>query len=451
MAGLWKTYGGPMGFPKKKPRSRLGEAKRGATRNVVNCLPTQPLGGGFWAYKPTIKYRPSNQLVIVKGGGHVTTKTGFVYSEEFMKYDFGSFHPMNQIRIKLTYELMKELGILDREEVIVSEPEVATVEQIQMVHGLDYIEMVKNVSDGRSKQGAFLFGLGSGDNPIFEDMFYASAVHTGATIHATDIVMDGMVDHAFTPAGGLHHATRSRASGFCIFNDPAVALKKLLEEGKIEKAAYIDIDAHHGDGVQALFYENPDVLTISFHESGRYLFPGTGFENEIGSGDGKGYSVNVPFPTYTRDSSYLYAFEEIVPPLVRAYKPDLILTQLGADGHHSDPLTHLMIGTRTYERVSGIFHDLAHEVCNGRWVGIGGGGYDPAVVPRIWTVVFGRMAGIELPNEIPQKWRTLCKELAGETPSERLHDELEETDIPKDVRLLVEDVKKSVFSYHGLD
>lgn len=368
-----------------------------------------------------------------------------------MKYDFGPFHPMNQIRIKLTYELMKALGIFDRKEVVLSEPEVATSEQIRLIHTDDYIEMVKNVSDGKSKQGAFLFGLGSGDNPIFEDMYYASAVHTGATLHATDLVMDGKVDHAFTPAGGLHHALRSRASGFCVFNDPAIALKRLLVEGKVKKAAYVDIDAHHGDGVQALFYDSPEVLTISFHESGRFLFPGTGFENEIGQGDGEGYAVNVPLPTYTRDSSYIYAFREIAPPLLKSFNPDLILTQLGADSHHSDPLTHLMIGTRTYEQIAGIIHDLAHEICGGRWIGIGGGGYDPTVVPRIWTIIFGSMAGIELPDRVPESWASLCKETAGEIPSVKLHDELEESEVPKEISLLVKNVKRAVFSHHGLD
>ena len=374
-----------------------------------------------------------------------------MYSEEFMKYDFGPFHPMNQIRIKLTYELMKELGILDREEVMVSEPEAATSEQIQLIHSKDYVEMVRNISDGKSKQGAFLFGLGSGDNPIFEDMYYASAVHTGAVIHATDIVMDGQVNHAFTPAGGLHHASQSRASGFCVFNDPAIAIKKLLVEGKVKSAAYVDIDAHHGDGVQALFYDSPEVLTISLHESGRYLFPGTGFENEVGTGEGKGFSVNVPLPTYTRDSSYIFAFNEIVPPLLESFKPDMILTQLGADAHQSDPLTHLMIGTGTYERIAGTIHDLAHEICDGKWVGVGGGGYDPAVVPRVWTVIFSKMAGIELPDEVPEGWKSQCKKLAGEIPSDKLRDELEETEVPKDVQALVGDVKKCVFPYHGLD
>lgn len=367
-----------------------------------------------------------------------------------MKYDFGPFHPMNQLRIKLTYELMKAMGIFEKEGVLLSEPEAATQGQIELIHGNDYVEMVKNVSDGKSKHGAFLYGLGSGDNPIFEDMYYASAVHTGATIHASDLVLQGKVNHAFSPAGGLHHAYRSRASGFCIFNDPAIAIKRLLVDREVKKAAYVDIDAHHGDGVQALFYGSPDVLTISLHESGRYLFPGTGFEGEIGEGDGKGFAVNVPLPTYTRDSSYIFAFKEIVPPLLKSFKPDLILTQLGADAHHSDPLTHLMMTTRTYEEIGEIVHNLAHEICGGKWVGVGGGGYDPAVVPRIWTVIFGKMAGIELPDELPRSWISLCKEITGEIPSRKLHDEMEETDVSKDVKLLIKDVKKIVFPYHGL-
>ncbi|MFQ6107746.1 MAG: acetoin utilization protein AcuC [Thermoplasmata archaeon] len=377
--------------------------------------------------------------------------TAFVYSEGFMKYDFGPYHPMNQIRIKLTYELMKALGVLEREEILFKEPEAATEEQIGLVHGKDYIEMVKDVSDGKQKRGAFLFGLGSGDNPIFEDMYNASAIHTGATINACDLVLSGKVNHAFTPAGGLHHAARSRASGFCVFNDPAIAIENMIVKGGLEKVAYIDIDAHHGDGVQFLFFDRPDVLTISLHESGRYLFPGTGFETEIGDGEGKGFAVNVPLPPYTRDRSYIYAFREIVPPLLEAYEPDLIFTQLGADAHRSDPLTHLMIGTITYETIGGLIHDLAHDICDGKWAGVGGGGYDPTVVPRIWTLIFGQMAGIAIPDELPEGWRSLCHEMSGESPSEKLRDEPEESDVSRDVRLLVKSVKESVFPFHGLD
>ncbi|MFQ5909316.1 MAG: acetoin utilization protein AcuC [Thermoplasmata archaeon] len=381
----------------------------------------------------------------------MTTRTAFVYSEGFMKYDFGPYHPMNQIRIKLTYELMKALGIFEREEILLSEPEAATEDQIALMHGRDYIDMVKEVSDGERRQGAFLFGLGSGDNPIFEDMYNASAIHTGATMHACDLVLSGEVNHAFTPAGGLHHASRSRASGFCVFNDPAIAIEDLLVNKELKRVVYIDIDAHHGDGVQFLFFDRPDVLTISIHESGKYLFPGSGFENELGDEEGKGFAVNVPLPPYTRDQSYIYAFKEIVPPLLESYKPDFIFTQLGADAHRSDPLTHLMIGTMTYEEVGGIVHEISHEICNGRWVGVGGGGYDPTVVPRIWTAIFGQMAGIDIQNELPQSWRTLCREMTGESPSKSLRDESEDADVPKDIKVLVENVKKSVFPYHGLD
>lgn len=360
---------------------------------------------------------------------------------------------MNQVRIELTYELLKALGVFEREDVLLQEPKEVKDEVLRLFHGQEYIDKVKEASDGTLHTGSFIFGLGTGDNPIFKGMYEASVVHVGATIQSTDLVASEKVNHSFSPAGGLHHASETSASGFCIFNDVVIGIKYLMEKYGAKKVAYVDIDSHHGDGVQWAFYTNPNVLTISFHESGRYLFPGSGFVREIGEGEGKGYSVNVPFPPYTRDGSYLKAFREIVPALLSSFKPDCIFTQLGADAHFSDPLTHLMISTTSYREIGKTIHELAHELCGGKWVAVGGGGYDPAAVARVWSILFGQMVGIEFEDELPKEWLTICEEKLGRKPSPRLYDSLEKEEEPntsKEVEKIVQAVKNEVFPHHGL-
>jgi acetoin utilization protein AcuC len=220
---------------------------------------------------------------------------------------------------------------------------------------------------------------------------------TGATLQAVDFVVDGKGEIAFNIAGGLHHAMRSRASGFCYMNDPVIGIMRLLSRGK--RVAYIDIDAHHGDGVQKAFYETKQVLTISLHETGYTLFPGTGFEYEIGEGEGEGYSVNLPFPPFTGDEIYLWAFEEVVPELIHAFQPDVVVTQLGVDTFYDDPLTNLHLSIRGYEKVLKRIKDLAP-----RWVALGGGGYNISNVARAWTLAWAVMNGIELKEELPESY-----------------------------------------------
>jgi acetoin utilization protein AcuC len=229
----------------------------------------------------------------------------------------------------------------------------------------------------------------------------ASALVAGGTIVAAEEIMSGRALHAFAPAGGLHHAHYARAAGFCIYNDPAVAIAAVRSRygGRV---IYIDVDAHHGDGVQELFYGDPNVLTISMHESGRYLFPGTGFIQELGEGAGYGYSVNVPLDPYTTDAPFLRVVDEVILPLARAFKPDLIVTQCGCDSHWLDPLTHLATSTHIWPILARSFHGLAHEVCGGRWLATGGGGYDLySVVPRAWTLLFAGMVEAPLPETLP--------------------------------------------------
>jgi acetoin utilization protein AcuC len=377
-----------------------------------------------------------------------------VYDEGYLKYDFGAAHSMRQERIKLARELISSLGILQLPGVEEAAAVSATEEEIAIIHSEEYIEAVK--AAGRDPVAAgwtyMPYGLGTLDNPVFAGMYEASALHVGGSLKATRAVLSGEAAHAFNLGGGFHHAMRSRASGFCIFNDVAIAVQALLEEGA-RRVLYVDVDAHHGDGVQFSFYTEPRVLTISLHEDGRYLFPGTGFVKEIGEGEGEGYSVNVPLPPYTDGDAYLMAFREVVTPLAEAFRPDVLVTQLGVDTHFNDPLTHLNLTTTTHWTIVQELHKLAHQVCRGRWVAAGGGGYDPAAVARSWTLMFGAMVEWDVEDRVPEDWLSLYRELMGRP----VHvSTLLEPDAPskpsvhREVERVVEEVKRAVFSYHGL-
>ena len=319
-------------------------------------------------------------------------------------YGFGGDHPFNPLRIRLTLELCEALGLLEGYQFVASEP--ATDEDLTTVHSLTYVRMVQKAGRGEEDPWDLMhYGLGTGDNPIFPDIHDACAHVVGAVLEACRLVMRGEVAHALCVSGGLHHALRSKASGFCVYNDAGVAIARLKEENPGIRIAYVDTDAHHGDGVQWMFYDDPEVLTVSMHESGRYLFPGTGGIDERGRNGGVGYSVNVPLEPYTDDSSWISCFEAVVPEVLRAFEPDLIISQNGCDGHALDPLTHLAATTRLYEHVPKRIHELAHDLCDGRWVATGGGGYDIwRVVPRAWTTLWASVSHQELPEKVPEEW-----------------------------------------------
>jgi len=283
------------------------------------------------------------------------------------------------------------------------------------VHDDDYIEAVRHA--GRALTPELRFGLGTADDPVFEGMHEAAALVVGATMAAARSVWSGGATHAVSIAGGHHHAMRRAASGFCVYNDLAVAIKWLLAAGA-ERVAYVDVDVHHGDGVQAAFYDDPRVLTISLHEHPLTLFPGTGLPSEVGAGDGAGYAVNVPLPAGTGDAGWLRAFDAVVPPLLRAFKPTVLVSQHGCDSHRLDPLAHLELSVDAQRRTQVMLHDLAHELCEGRWLSTGGGGYALVqVVPRTWTHLLAVAAGEPLDPAIgtPAQWRELARSLAGET------------------------------------
>lgn len=310
-----------------------------------------------------------------------------------MAYRLSEDHPLQPIRVKLAVEQMTELGLVEFAELV--PPRVASDEEIALCHSPSYIEVVKALSDPArrssiSHRAVVEAGFAEPDNPIADGMHRACAAIVGGSLQAAEAVHSGAALHAFNPAGGLHHASRSRAHGFCVYNDISIAVAWLRGQG--HRVACVDVDVHHGDGTQALFYSDPEVLTISLHESGRYLFPGTGFPDETGVGEARGTSANLPLQPFAWDEPLLAAFEAVVPPLLERFRPTVLVTQDGCDTHLLDPLAHLQASTAIWPYLGRRFHELAHELCGGRWVATGGGGYAiREVVPRAWSLLFAEM------------------------------------------------------------
>ncbi len=343
-------------------------------------------------------------------------KTGLIWDERLLDYNLGPQHPLRPIRVKLTYELIRSKGILQQESVEVIKPRIATREEILLFHEEEYVNLVEQYS----KKGSGL--LDAGDTPAFKRCYEATSLVTGASIVAADGVMSGRLSHAFNPSGGLHHAHPERASGFCIFNDPAIVIAHLKSKYNLKRIVYLDIDAHHGDGVMYGYYDDPAVLDVDFHESGKFLFPGTGSPAEIGRGTAQGLKLNIPLLPYTGDEAYLEAFQQVVPHTIRKFRPEIILIQCGADGHLDDRLAHLRLTTKVYEEVVSQMHALAHELCNGKLLLFGGGGYTLANVPRVWTVAFSTLAGVKPSDEIPSEWSKEFQDVAEEDPPDKLYD-----------------------------
>ncbi len=375
------------------------------------------------------------------------------WDDRLTSYDFGPQHPMNPIRVDLTMALARELGVLDAPGVSVKGFEPADDALLRLVHDADYLDAV------RREELDVARGLGLDDNPVFPGMHDASALVAGASVAAARAVWTGEARHAANIAGGLHHAMRGAASGFCVYNDPAIAIAWLLEQGA-QRVAYVDVDVHHGDGVQAAFYDDPRVLTISLHESPRTLFPGTGLPNETGA---EGTAVNVALPPGTGDRHWLRAFDAIVPPLLRRFEPEILLTQHGCDSHELDPLAHLMLSVDGQRAAYEALHRLAHETAGGRWILTGGGGYELVhVVPRAWTHLLAEASGhpIGPGTPTPQPWRDYVRERTGVAAPELMTDGADTTEVrtwesgydPEDpVDRAVLATRKAIFPEHGLD
>jgi acetoin utilization protein AcuC len=321
---------------------------------------------------------------------HMSKQSVFIYSNEIEQYKFDQNHPFNQVRVTLTKELLESTHMLPANKIV--EPRLATDEELSLFHDKDYIQAVKDAGAGvLAEDRASNFGIGTEDTPIFSNMHEASARLVGGTLTAVDAVMNGEAVHSLHLGGGLHHGFKGKASGFCVYNDIAVAIKYLQKKYNM-RVLYVDTDAHHGDGVQWAFYDDPTVCTLSIHETGRYLFPGTGNVYERGYGEGYGYSFNIPLDAFTEDESFLQAYETSLNEIAAFFKPDIIITQNGADAHHLDPLTHLSCSMKIYEAIPKLAHKIAHQYCDGKWIAVGGGGYDIwRVVPRAWSMVWLEM------------------------------------------------------------
>jgi acetoin utilization protein AcuC len=354
-------------------------------------------------------------------------------------------HPLVPARLRYTYELLEAYGAFRLEEARLVTPRQATTQEVGAFHTPAYVEAVRGLSQSQGLDQAERFDFSQGgDNPIFPGMFDAALWSTGASLTAAELLLAGEAEAAASFSGGLHHAMPSRASGFCIFNDPVIAIQRLLKEGL--RVAYVDIDCHHGDGVQFAFYQTDQVLTISLHESGQYLFPGTGSPEETGLGPGRGYSVNVPLFPYTDDETYLWAFRQVVPPLVARFQPDVLVTQLGIDTHFQDPITHLQLTVQGYGQVVQELKKLSP----GRWLALGGGGYHIPAVIRGWALAYGVALGCEWPDELPAAFqeRHSLKTLRDPEPPQI------EPGLRRDARRYAEEslgqVRRLVFPIHGL-
>jgi acetoin utilization protein AcuC len=340
------------------------------------------------------------------------------WDERLIGYDFGPGHPLAPVRVELTIALARALGVLDEPGVSVMAPVPASIDQLELIHDPRYITAV------RTGAADMAFGLGTPDNPVFSGMHEASALVAGATLAAAEAVWESRTQHAVSVAGGLHHAMRAMASGFCVYNDPALAIRWMLERGA-HKIAYVDVDVHHGDGVEAAFYRDPRVLTISLHEHPMTLFPGTGLPVDNGGPGAEGMAVNVALPAGTGDAGWLRAFDAVVPPLLRAFRPEVLVSQHGCDSHRLDPLAHLELSIDAQRTAQTWIHHLAHETAGGRWVLTGGGGYELVqVVPRTWTHLLAEAAGrpLDPAAATPESWRAFARSRTGERPPESMTD-----------------------------
>lgn len=399
-------------------------------------------------------------MTFLPGLSKPTPPTTVAWDPSLTAYNFGASHPMSPVRLDLTARLAQSLGLLELEHVRVQAPAVATDVELATVHSAEFIEAVRRVSADPTDADVE-HGLGTEDDPAFAGMHDAAARLAGGSLLGASAILDGSALHVVNFAGGMHHAARGKASGFCIYNDAALAIQRLLDGG-VGKVAYIDVDAHHGDGTESIFWNDPRVLTISLHESGLTLFPGTGFANETGGPGAEGSAVNIALPAGTGDAGWLRAFHAVVPQIVAAFAPGAIVSQHGCDSHRTDPLTHLSISVDAQREAVTAVGQLAERHCEGRWIATGGGGYNiTGVVPRSWSHLIAIAAGrpVPLKTPVPEDWRRYVEEKFGADTPALMGDDVElwwrswEVGFdPNDaIDRTVMATRKAVFPLHGLD
>lgn len=386
--------------------------------------------------------------------------TTVVWDANMTAYYFGDYHPMNPSRLDATARLARDLGVFNLPQIEIEIPEIASDKQLELAHSAEFIESVKAVSENPELQIPEC-GLGTEDTPAYAGIHEASARLAGGSYQAAEHILAGK-PHMVNFGGGMHHADRSRASGFCVYNDCAVTIARLLEQG-VKRVAYIDVDAHHGDGTQNIFWDNPNVLTVSIHESGMTLFPGTGFSTEVGpDGLASGTSVNVALPPDTDDSGWLRAFDAVVAPVVREFRPEVIVSQHGCDSHFKDDMSHLKISVDAQRLIAMQVSALAHELCEDRWIATGGGGYNLYdVVPRSWTHLIAVVVGspLLLDTPVPERWQQYMLKKYGTKAPRMMGDEVDvwwnswevgfDPADPVDRTIMA--TRKEVFPHWGLD
>ena len=354
-----------------------------------------------------------------------------LFHDRYLDYDFGPEHPFSPVRQEMVVSLLDALG----HPIDAVAPPVAPREAVRRVHSERFVKKVEAASGGTAPPQAWDYGLDTGDVPVFDGMDTATRGLVGGTLHGAQLIADGEADRVLQLGGGLHHAHRGRASGFCVYNDLSVAVDALRDEGL--RVAYVDVDVHHGDGVQALHYDDPGALTISLHESGRYLFPGSGAAEEIGEGAGEGSALNVPLAPHTETESYLDAFERVVPYALKQFGPDVIVAQCGADAHFRDPLADLLLTSEAYESLFRRLLDLAATHTDGRILCTLGGGYHLDAVARMWTLLALVVQDLELPESIPTAWRERWQDRVSDPLTPTLHDPERSFDVSR--RAAIED------------
>ncbi|ACZ29469.1 histone deacetylase superfamily [Xylanimonas cellulosilytica DSM 15894] len=380
-----------------------------------------------------------------------------VWSPELLQYDFGRGHPMSPARLDLTMRLADELGLLTSRDLEVVAVPPASDAVLETVHDAAYVAAVRAADAGRPAPER---GLGTEDDPVFAGMHDAAARLVAGSVDVADAVWDGRVLHGLNVAGGMHHAHRDAASGFCIYNDAAAAVQRLLDAGA-QRVAYVDLDAHHGDGVEAQFWDDPRVLTVSIHQDGSTLFPGTGSPADVGGAGAEGSVVNLALPPRTGSEGWLRALDAVVPALLREFRPQVIVSQHGADAHAKDPLSDLRVGIDALRQAARVLHDLSHELADGRWVALGGGGYAVVdVVPLVWSSLVAEAlhAPLDLAQPLPPAWREHVAQASGLTAARYLGIETAEWrrwaagyDPADDVDRAVLATRKHVFPLWGLD
>ncbi len=354
----------------------------------------------------------------------MSDRVGIVWDDRLSEYDFGPGHPMAPVRVQLAMRLAAEFGLFRHAGVQVLTPvELAPEDAILRVHEAEYVAAVRRASSDPHFYDAAR-GLGTPDDPVFPNMHEASSRIAGATLMAVQAVHSGGYDHAVNLAGGLHHALPGAAEGFCVYNDLAVGIAWLLDQG-VERVAYIDVDVHHGDGVQAMFWDDPRVMTISIHENPQSLFPGSGYAVDSGGPSAPGTAVNIAIPAGTGDQGWLRALHAVVPDVLGAFAPQVIVSQHGVDTHFEDPLAHLLVSLDGQRMAFEAIHRWAHRYAGGRWIATGGGGYEWVdVVPRAWAHLIAEAIGhpIEPATSVPAAFHEFVLEALGRQAPGRMTD-----------------------------